>query len=221
MLGQKKKKGFFIEAGAFDGEHLSNSLRFELLHQWTGLLVEPNPAVFKELRYKHRRAWTFPNCFSTKTTPETVEFDAAGLVGGIINPENPDAKPADLEAEYLSKERLELLNKNRKTVKVQCFPVYSVLLALDNPTVHYFTLDIEGAELQVLKTIPFDKVDIKILDIEVNHLGQIFAGKKRQLQKLLTKAGYHFHTPISIDEIWVKNDFEYFGRKEWNIQEEL
>ena len=29
----KKKKGFFIEAGAFDGETISNSLYFELKHQ--------------------------------------------------------------------------------------------------------------------------------------------------------------------------------------------
>ncbi len=37
-------------------------------------------------------------------------------------------------------------------------------------------LDIEGAELQVLQTIPFDKVDIKILDVEMNHVGEIFDG---------------------------------------------
>ena len=33
--------------------------------------------------------------------------------------------------------------------KVQCFPLFTLLLALGNPTVHYFILDIEGAELQV------------------------------------------------------------------------
>ena len=42
MLKQKKN-GFFIEAGAYDGEVYSNSLLFELKHQWNGLLVEPNP----------------------------------------------------------------------------------------------------------------------------------------------------------------------------------
>jgi hypothetical protein len=29
----KKKNGFFVEAGAFDGEYISNSLYFELKHQ--------------------------------------------------------------------------------------------------------------------------------------------------------------------------------------------
>ena len=30
---------FFIEAGAYEGAHLSNSLFLEMKHKWTGLLV--------------------------------------------------------------------------------------------------------------------------------------------------------------------------------------
>ena len=41
---------------------------------------------------------------------------------------------------------------------LQCMPLYTILLAMGNPTVHYFSLDIEGAEFPVLKTIPWDKV---------------------------------------------------------------
>ena len=33
--------------------------------------------------------------------------------------------------------------------------------------VDFFSLDIEGLELDVLKTIPFDKVDIKVFLVEV------------------------------------------------------
>ncbi len=47
-------------------------------------------------------------------------------------------------------------------VQLQCLPVYSMLLALRNPTVHFFVLDIEGFELAVLRTIPFHKVDIEV-----------------------------------------------------------
>ena len=35
----------------------------------------------------------------------------------------------------------------------QCIPLYTLLAALGNPTVHWFILDIEGAELQVLHTL--------------------------------------------------------------------
>ena len=42
------KDGFFIEAGADDFLLNSNTLLFELLHGWTGLLVEPLASEFQE-----------------------------------------------------------------------------------------------------------------------------------------------------------------------------
>ena len=70
---------------------------------------------------------------------------------------------------------------------MQCFPLYSLILATGNRTINYlryqklkhckviqflpqkqetikihFSLDIEGAEFLVLKTIPWDKVDIEV-----------------------------------------------------------
>jgi hypothetical protein len=47
-------------------------------------------------------------------------------------------------------------------LRLQCLPLYSILLALGNPTVNYFSLDIEGAEFPVLRSIPWDKVDIQV-----------------------------------------------------------
>ena len=43
-----------------------------------------------------------------------------------------------------------------------CLPLYSILLALDNPIVDYFSLDVEGAEMGILKSIPWHKVNIKV-----------------------------------------------------------
>ena len=48
------KSGFFIEAGAADGEWFSNTLYFERHHGWTGLLVEPNPDLLSNLVKTHR-----------------------------------------------------------------------------------------------------------------------------------------------------------------------
>ena len=45
----RQRKGFFIEAGAYDGEMISNKLYLEKKMGWTGLLVEPNPDAFAEL----------------------------------------------------------------------------------------------------------------------------------------------------------------------------
>ena len=53
-LFRNQKRGFFIEAGAYDGEMLSNSLYLEQRLGWTGLLVEPNPDAFSLLQLKKR-----------------------------------------------------------------------------------------------------------------------------------------------------------------------
>ena len=56
----------------------------------------------------------------------------------------------------------EILDQTNKTVKamagiretadsidMQCLPIYSIIMAMGNPTINYFSLDIEGAEFQV------------------------------------------------------------------------
>lgn len=48
------------------------------------------------------------------------------------------------------------------TFEVQCVPLYTILLALNRTTIDYLSLDVEGAEISVLRTIPFDKVSIKV-----------------------------------------------------------
>jgi len=51
-------------------------------------------------------------------------------------------------------------------VPVLCIPLFSYLLALGVSTVDYFSLDVEGADFDVLRTIPFDKVMFRVNYIE-------------------------------------------------------
>merc|ERR1719342_1257317 len=55
ILGEKKN-GFYVESGAFDGEKFSNSLEFERIYGWKGLLVEPDLDLYAKLIKKHRKA---------------------------------------------------------------------------------------------------------------------------------------------------------------------
>ena len=48
---------------------------------------------------------------------------------------------------------LRVYREDALAVLEQCLPLYTLLAALGNPTVHWFILDIEGAELQVLPPI--------------------------------------------------------------------
>ena len=55
----------------------------------------------------------------------------------------------------------------RSKYPVRCFPLYSLILAMGSPRVDFLSIDIEGAELAVLKTIPWEKVEIELVMLEV------------------------------------------------------
>ena len=59
------------------------------------------------------------------------------------------------------------VTRNAELIKVVCLPLISILNAIGNPRIDYFSLDIEGAELAVLKTIPWEKVDIKVKNHDI------------------------------------------------------
>ena len=72
----------------------------------------------------------------------------------------------------------------------------------------FSSLDVEGAEFQILKTIPFNDVDIKVINIEVQRIGSIFPDTYEQIEKYLERMGYQLHSKISnFDAIFVKKGF--------------
>jgi len=155
-----KRNGFYIECGAADGMLFSNSRLFESKRGWTGLLVEPNPNLYKSLIDKHRNAYSLNACLSTSNQTEQVDFLTGAFLGGIVkNFENKQ------HFEY-AKEASSLNEENTKTIRVQCFPLYSVLLALGQTHVDMFSLDVEGPELEILQTIPLNIIIIDVFVIE-------------------------------------------------------
>ena len=79
-------------------------------------------------------------------------------------------------------------------------PLYSLLLAMGNPRVDYFSLDVEGAEMAVLRTIPWKKLDIRALSVEVAH------SDKRLIKRFMVKQGYRVLARLRADMIFVKED---------------
>jgi len=57
-------------------------------------------------------------------------------------------------------------NRRKPSMTVPCFPLETILAALNRSRVDYFSLDIEGFELPVLKTVDWTRVDIRVLSVE-------------------------------------------------------
>ncbi|XP_046640360.1 protein Star-like [Daphnia pulicaria] len=171
----KNKSGaFFVECGALDGEYGSNTLYMERYLEWKGILIEANRELFKEVLAKRRHAWSLPVCLSTKPFPTKVQFDANDEAGKIYEP-NKLKKNAEKE------------DISSWLIEAQCFPLYSILLAVGQTRVDYFSLDVEGSEINILTNIPWKHVDIKTLTVEIT------SRSKREIQNLtkyMKKQGY-------------------------------
>lgn len=187
---KQKKNGVFVEAGAWDGEYLSNTLYLEAKYNWTGLLVEPNSGAFKKLVTRNRRAYSVHSCLSVTSHPDIVEFDSADVFGGINKElENVDNK-------NLVRMRDSIPENMRTKETVECYPLYSLLLAIGRADkVDLLSLDIEGAELAVLRAIPWARVNIELVMIEVNHSDQ------GEIHSVMTEAGYGVYKRLKDQDI--------------------
>ncbi|XP_023349336.1 protein Star isoform X2 [Eurytemora carolleeae] len=174
----KVKNGFFIEAGAADCKG-SVTLPFEDKLNWTGLLVEAVPTFFRGCLKKDRRATLINTCLGMKDKPHFIGFDMYS--SGVIR--EVQGKSIGAMPGFAGKNPTHL-------VEVQCFPLYTLLAGMGNPTVHLFVLDIEGFELGVLRHIPWDKVDIQVFSIETDLAGHFMDGSREEIIQIMEGAGY-------------------------------
>merc|ERR1711976_246379 len=78
------------------------------------------------------------------------------------------------------------------------------------------SLDIEGAEFEVFKTIPWENTDIEVILTELIHAGQAFEGTRMEIIEYLESKNYQYIGNI-FDDIFVRKDL--LGKK-YNINYE-
>jgi len=168
-----RRNGFFVECGAADGETFSNSLFFELKRNWTGLLIEANPYFYRTLLGKNRRAYVLQGCLSTERRPMTVQMLPAddGLVSGIVG----KMHQAQVSA---------IGNKKKPEVAVNCFPLSAIMAALNISHVDYLSLDVEGPEVEILRTVDWTRLHIDVITAEYQIYGGSDSGALKKLKDL-------------------------------------
>ncbi|CAG0897178.1 unnamed protein product [Darwinula stevensoni] len=157
---QNRYKKFFVEAGALDGRTISKTLYLEEFYNWTVLLVEPNLHLFHKMTTQGRNAWLAPYCLSPKN--ETIH-------AVMEYPYDPNDPIASWGGGISQKQKVKGAIKKGATIYsalVKCYPLHMLLDAIDIKTVHFFSLDVEGVELQVLKTLPFHRIDFQVIQVE-------------------------------------------------------
>ncbi len=159
-LLKRRKNGFFVECGAGNGEDLSDSLFFERERDWTGLLVEANRDLYTGIVHRRRKAYSINACASPKKHSMRLNFTHAGMMGGLT-----DLLDRDRRAAMHSHNKPESLSKAVEMIE-QCFPLYSMLLAVNRTHIDYLSLDVEGGEMEILHTLPWDKLKVDVITVE-------------------------------------------------------
>ena len=155
VLSVYKKGGYFVEIGASDGIELSNTYLLEQLG-WKGICVEPIPARFEKL-VKNRKAICF-NKAVYHTSDLEVVFSIANkydLLSGI--------------KDYLTTYKDDILN-NHTDIFVETKTLNDILNEANAPLfIEYLSLDTEGTELEILKSVDHSKYKFGIIDVEHNY----------------------------------------------------
>lgn len=142
--------GTYVEAGANDGIRQSNSLMLSR-SGWRGVLIEPSPAVFSDLR-RNRPHDVLVECAlvaDESTTTVVGTFESGSLMGSADTAlSHLAASPSRFRGESRLRRALGL--SPRGSISVPGRTLASVLSEVAIDAVDLLSLDLEGQELDAL-----------------------------------------------------------------------
>lgn len=195
------KDGTFVDVGAHDGRYLSNTLLLEE-KGWTGICVEPIKSLFDDCQKLRKNS----KCYNVAIyeSEGEVEFqENTGYTSGL------SGIVSEYDPRHLSRVEKENDEHSIKPsmIKVQTRRLDDILRENDVKRVHYLSIDVEGAELKVLKSINFEEVFIDLIDFEANYPEQA----QEIVNFLLEKGFILMRLPVpSIDIFMINQKSEYF-----------
>ena len=187
------KNGFYIEIGANDGVRQSNTLYLEKFKNWKGILVEPSKRYKNLIKNRKKKNYFFNvACCSFESVDKYKSLYYADL--HTLSKNNINQK--DLES--FQKEAETHFSGKVEEFKIEQIPLNELLIKSKAPEIiDFFSLDVEGDELNVLKGINFDDYKFKFLLIE---------GDETEVTEFLLSKNYKVLKKLKYDTL-----YNYFG----------
>lgn len=187
----QKENGIFIDIGAHDGQSCSNTLFFEEFRNWSGICIEPGPEEFKKLD-SFRKSKNINACISDYDGESEFTYieGYSNMLSGLTETYNN---------RHLSRIDSEINSFGGKKTIINT-PVFKLQTLLDDNNIHeidFCSIDTEGSEFNIIKSIDFEKTNIKIFAIENNY-------QTTEIQEFLETKGYYLHCKIQWDDIFIK-----------------
>lgn len=194
LVLNKKQNGTFLEIGAYDGINSSNTYFFEKFRAWNGICIEPNPTVVEKLK-KNRSCIIVNSCISEKE--DIMDFMVCTgyteMLSGLVN---------SYDEKHLN--RIKEENKQHggsyAIIKVPCYTINGVLENNQIFSIDFCSIDTEGSEFAILKSINFNKFSFSTFSIEWNY------GNNKEVVLFMQQKGYKVLCRIGCDIIFVQKN---------------
>ena len=193
VLFREQRNGVFLDVGAYDGVTINNSYFLERTRGWSGMCVEPQPAAFATLQQARRAI-----CINGCAAPEDGAVDFLQLGGGneMLSGRVGTFEPVHLD---LIRAATHQPAGEHAAVRVRAFNLPALLREHGMDRVDFLSLDTEGGELDLLKTLDLEALQVRAITIENND-------GSPEVERYLAHAGYRLAAVMGCDEIYRRQD---------------
>ena len=170
--------GVYLELGAHDGVRYSNSKFFSDSLGWSGVLIEANPTQYARV---------------SEGRPSSLAINAAVCARHTtVHYVYSDRPLTDEIWEYMSAGFRERWHGSAVSLPitakaVPCLPLQAILEKVAVYHIDFFSLDVEGAELEVLQTLDFTSLHVDVICVEQDGSDP---DKDDQIRVLLRATGF-------------------------------
>jgi FkbM family methyltransferase len=193
LLG-KKQGGFYLDVGSNDGRTASNTWHLERELKWTGILVEPVLHLYFESRKLRHPDNVFIN--AACVDPDFNEPSLKMIYAGLMTV-SPDQSSFDADHHAAAGSRFISAHETTETIYVPTMTLDKILEKFDAPKdIDFMSIDVEGAEMPVLRGLNLDIWKPSVICIESN--------ENSEAHKHLEAFGYTLHSVVQQNLILIK-----------------
>ncbi|MDQ6814014.1 MAG: FkbM family methyltransferase [Bacteroidota bacterium] len=188
-ISEYKTKIFFIQVGANDGISGDPIHKYVQKYNWRGVLIEPIPFLFKKLQQNYinkKENLTFLNC---AVSAEDIRAKIIYVIDEKYKEEVPEwyFQLGSFNKNVLLSHNIPDVEKNLTEMEVGLITLQQVIEENSIHQIDFLQIDTEGYDLEVLKTLDFNKSLPKVILIEYIHLS---LAERKQLIKIFKANGY-------------------------------
>jgi FkbM family methyltransferase len=179
-----KLGGIYVDIGAYDGIHLSNTAMLELQYGWHGVLVEPIKSVHDRMVESRPGSVCIHGAVSAEKGPLHFTYSAADggmLSGTAFDPRHQARVEEESRRQHAPVEFLlvSAIHPNEVLRTAAALAPWGP----DEKAIDFLSIDTEGTELDILRSIDWNAFRPKLLCVE-NHF------QERHQSDFLHSVGY-------------------------------